>query len=159
MARDPIPRPPRRPQWASSLLLIAAGCAQPLATAAAAPQTPAGEARIWFYRGDEPTTGYSGTAVPTIAANGTYVGPAESGRVFYRDVPPGHYHVAVQTAGAYNSADFELPAGQQAYVKVVLHRGGTCKPWQHQWGFSALLVSKQLAEAEVPSLAGQGGQR
>jgi hypothetical protein len=73
MARDPAPQPPRWLRWASGLLLIAAGSVQPLATAVAAPQTPAGEARIWFYRGDEPTTGNSGTAIPTLAANGTYV--------------------------------------------------------------------------------------
>jgi hypothetical protein len=158
MARDDLTRQRRIPlQWARGLVLAAAGCAQPLATAVAAPQISAGEARIWFYRGDEPMTGYSGTV--TIAANDTYVGPAASGTVFYRDVSPGHYHVTIQAAGGHASADFELPAGQQAYVKIVLHRGGTCKPWQHQWGFAAVIVPKQVAEAEVPSLAAEGKQR
>jgi hypothetical protein len=140
-------------------LLAAVGCVQALATAIAAPQTPATQARIWFYRGDEPMTGYSGTAIPTVAANGAYVGQAESGTIFYRDVSPGHYHVTVQAAGSNESAGFELSAGQQAYVKIVLHRGGNCKPWQHQWGFNAVIVPKQIAEAEVPSLAAAGGQR
>jgi hypothetical protein len=159
MARDFIPRSRAWLRWASGLLLVAAGCVQAMATAIAAPQIPAGEARIWFYRGDEPMSGSSGTAIPTIAANGTYVGSAEPGTVFYRDVSAGHYHVAVQAAGGHESADFELPAGQQAYVKIVFHRGGTCKPWQHQWGFRAVLVSKQVAQAEVPSLSAEGAQR
>lgn len=137
MARDFTPRSRTWRQWASSLLLVAAGCVQALATAIAAPQTPATQARIWFYRGDEPMTGYSGTAIPTVAANGTYVGQAESGTFFYRDASPGRYHVTVQAAGANESAGLELSAGQQA----------------------AVIVPNQVAEAEVPSLAAEGGQR
>src|ERR1700748_1843484 len=72
-------------RWAGGPLLIAAGCALPLTATIAAPQTPAGEARIWFYRGYEPPSGganYSPASIPTIVANGTYVGPAPSGSVF-----------------------------------------------------------------------------
>ena len=56
-------------QRASSLLLIAASCAQPLMTAAA-PQIPAGGARIWFWRGYEPLFNYSDTPISTIPVNG-----------------------------------------------------------------------------------------
>ena len=78
-------------QWAIGMLLIAAGCVQPLATALAEPQIPLGEARIWFYRGYEPPVGYSPLLIPTIAANATYVAPTPSWSVFHRDVPAGHW--------------------------------------------------------------------
>lgn len=151
MPRNLTPLTSRWSRWVSGLVLIATGCAGPLAPAVAAPQTPPGAARIWFYRGYEPPVGYSGTATPTIVANGTSVGPAADGSVFYRDVPPGHYDVNIQTAPGYRSAHFDIAAGQQAYVKIVVNRGGTCLPWQHESGFSAMLVSQQLAQTEIPS--------
>jgi hypothetical protein len=167
MARDFTQRPPRWFQRARSLVLIAAGCALPLAAAIAAPQTPPGEARIWFYRGFEPPSGganYSPASIPTIAANGTYVGPAPSGSVFYRDVPAGHYDITIPTFGGfqyqYQSANFDLRPGHQAFVKIVLIRGNNSKPWQYWSGFGALLVPEQLAQAEVvPTLVADGGQR
>jgi len=79
------------------LLFVTAGCAQQAATGSVnIPPIPAGEARVWFYRDNEP---YAGKGVPAIAANGGYVGQAELGGAFYRDVPPGHYVVTVQTVG------------------------------------------------------------
>ena len=79
MVRDLTPRSPKWLQWASGLVLIAAGCVQPLAAAVAAPQIPAGQGRIWFYQGYEPPSGganYAPASIPTIVANGTYVSPA-----------------------------------------------------------------------------------
>jgi hypothetical protein len=86
---------------ASGLVLIAAGCVQPVA-AIAAPQIAPGEARIWFYRGYEPAINYSSTSIPTIAANGTYVGRASLGSVFYRDVPAGRYDIAILNPGGFS---------------------------------------------------------
>jgi hypothetical protein len=161
MVRDLTPRPPRWLQWASGLVLIAAGCAQPLA-AIAAPQIAPGEARIWFYRGYEPAINYSSASIPTIAANGTDVGPASFGNVFYRDVPPGRYNITIPNPGGfqyqYQSTNFGLLPGQQAFVKIVLYRGNNSKPWQQWSGFGALLVPEELAQAEVPSLAADGAQ-
>src|SRR5947199_9433916 len=83
---------------AQGVLLVAiTGCAQQAVTAAVSiPPIPAGEARIWFYRDYEP---YAGKGLPAIAANGGYVGQAELGGAFYRDVPPGQYLGTVQTVG------------------------------------------------------------
>lgn len=141
-------------QWANSPLLIMAAV-MPLATAVAAPQTPAGTARIWFYQGYESPVGYSPASIPTIAANGTYVGAAPPEGVFYRDVPPGHYDITIPNRAdfKYQSAHFDLAAGQQAYVKIFLNRGVVGAAWQQTSGFGALLVPKQVAEAEVPGLA------
>jgi hypothetical protein len=158
MVRDLTPRSPKWLQWASGLVLIAAGCIQPLAAAVAAPQIPAGQGRIWFYQGYEPPSGganYAPASIPTIVANGTYVGTASSGSVFYRDVRPGRYDITIPNPDGfqYQSAHFELSPGQQAFIKIVLKRGNGILPSQHWSGFSALLVPEELAQAEVPSLA------
>jgi hypothetical protein len=143
-------------------LLIAAGCAQPLAMAAAALPIPAGEARIWFYKGYEPP-GRVGQArsIPTIVANGTYVGQAPPGTVFYRDVPPGHYDITIPNPGDFNgsSAHFDLAAGQQAFVKLVFWKTGHDSPRTHTQGFSALLVPEQVAQAELANMIPDRGQR
>ena len=124
-------------------------------TAAAAPQIPAGAARIWFYKGYEPARRVAqARSIPTVVANGTYVGPVPPGTVFYRDVPPGHYDIAIPNPSGFNgsSAHFDLAAGQQAFVKVVFWKTGHDAPLTQAQGFSALLVSEELAEAEVPNL-------
>src|SRR6266567_3256566 len=95
-----------------TLYLGMASCSQPAATTSVAiPPIPAGEARIWFYRDYEP---YAGKGRPAIAANGAYVGLAELGGAFYRNVPPGHYHVTVETNGVdfSQTADLNLAPGQ-----------------------------------------------
>ena len=164
-SNDPIPRPPRWFQRASGRALIAAGCALPLVTATAAPETPPGEAHMWFYRGYEPPTGgatYSPISVPTIVANGVYVGAAPSGSVFFRDVLPGHYDITFPNRFGFNygSAHFDLAAGHQAFVKIVLNRGDHTVPrLQQASGFGALLVPEQVAQAEFANLIPDGGQR
>ena len=53
--------------------------------------------------------------------NGGYIGAVENGNAFYRDVPPGHYHIAPESFGRdFNQdKDVDLAAGQQLYVKIV----------------------------------------
>ena len=142
------------------LLLAMAGCAQqPVTAAISIPAFPAGEARIWFYRDYEP---YAGKGLPAIAANGGYVGQAELGGAFYRDVPPGHYHVTVQTVGidTNQTANFDLPAGQEAYVKIVSlpswETGGNKVEWEKPT-FYAWLIPNQVAQADVAHLSFYGG--
>jgi hypothetical protein len=162
MVRDLTPRPPRWLQRASGLVLIAAGCAQLSVTALAAPQIPSGAARIWFYQGYESPVGYSPASTPTIFANGSYVGTPPPGSVFYRDVPPGHYDITIPNRFdfKYQSAHFDLAAGQQAYVKIILNRESINGiRWPPSSGFGALLVPEQVAEAEVPSLAAGSAQQ
>jgi hypothetical protein len=143
-------------------LLIAAGGAQPLAMAAAAPQIPAGEAPIWFYQYDEANHAYNRLLIPTVIANGTYVGPAPPRTAFYRDVPPGHYDITIPDAHGFKfgSARFDLAAGQQAFVKILYRR----LPLYHDQvhgapGFTARLVPEQVAQAEFANLIPDGGLR
>src|SRR5690348_15663229 len=103
MARGSAPRPQRWLPWASVLMLTAAGCAEQPATTQvasiaptlpagqAAPPVPAGQARIWFYRTWLPSESLN---LANIDVNGSYYGSVANGSAFYRDVPPGHYHIA-----------------------------------------------------------------
>jgi Protein of unknown function (DUF2846) len=154
MARDPAP-PPRWLQWGSGLLLMAAGCAELPATAqvaVATPPVPAGEARIWFYRPLEP---YESLNLARIDVNGSYIGAVENGNVFYRDVPPGHYHIAPQSFGRdFNQdKDVDLAPGQQLYVKIVsLQSWGVSVSGSRTFQrdtFYAWLIPQEVAQVEI----------
>src|ERR1700747_2117317 len=106
-------------KWMSGLLLLAAGCADPSTTAqvsAAAPPVPAGQARIWFYRPLELSESLN---LANIDVNSRYFGSVANGGVFYRDVSPGHYHIAPQSYGQdFNQdQDVDLAARKQVYCK------------------------------------------
>jgi hypothetical protein len=105
---------------AVTLLLALAACAQTATTASVAvPAVPAGEARVWIYR-DAGT--YDSHARPYVRMNNAIVGISEPRGAFYRDVPPGHYHIDVDSylTGDFNQTkDVALAPGQQAYFKVV----------------------------------------
>jgi hypothetical protein len=53
--------------------------------------------------------------------NGGYVGAVENGAAFYRDVPPGHYHIAPESFGRDVNQDqnVDLAPSEQIYVKIV----------------------------------------
>jgi len=131
----------------------------PAAGSVAIPPIPAGEGRIWFYRDYEP---YAGKGLPAIAANGGYLGEAETGGVFYRDVPPGHYRVTVESFGVdvNQTASFDLAPGREAYVKIVSNpewvSGGDTTEWERPT-FYAWLMPKETAQAAVARLTLRGG--
>lgn len=143
-----------------ALLLATANCAQPGVTASVTiPPIREDEARIWFYRDYEP---YAGKGLPAVAENGRYVGQAELGGAFYRDVPPGHYHVTVETFGVdvNQSADFDLAPRQEAYVKIVSNPEWVSYGAETQIErptFYAWLVPPETARADVAHLAFYGG--
>ena len=145
---------------AGALLLSTANCAQPAITGSVAiPPVPAGEARIWVYRDYEP---YTGKGLPAVAANGGYIGRAELGGAFYRDVAPGHYHVTVETFGVdvNQAADFDLAAGRAAYVKIVSNPSWVAYGLENQIErptFYAWLIPNEVAQADVAHLAFYGG--
>ena len=101
------------------LLLAVAGCAQPaLTSAVAVPSIPPGGARIWIYRDYQPSESLNMAAVTINGANAGYA--QAGGGAFYRDVPPGHYHVAVASYGTDfgQSSNIDLVAGEEAYVQI-----------------------------------------
>jgi hypothetical protein len=152
MRREPTPQPPKRMLWASGLLLIAAGCAEPPATAqvaVAASTVPAGQARIWFYRNWLPSESLN---LANIDVNGSYYGSVANGSVFYRDVPPGHYHIAPVS---YNrdlnqDRDVDVAPGQQLYIKILSSQSwdGACRNCVRDT-FYAWLIPQEVAQAEI----------
>jgi len=100
------------PAGAGLVLLATAGHAQ-------MPPTPtAGTARIWFYRDMAP---YSSLATPFVRLNGVVAGVSQPGGASYRDVPPGHYHISVDSYGVDfgQTKDVDLAPGAEIYAKVV----------------------------------------
>jgi hypothetical protein len=148
MARVPASRTRKWLRWTSGLLLIAAGCAaspNPVVT----PPVPQGQARIWFYRVWEPSESLN---LANIDVNGAYFGTVANGGAFYRDVAPGHYHIAPVT---YNrdfnqSRDVDLAPGQQAYVKILSLRNwdGACRHCSRDT-FYAWLILPEIAQGEI----------
>lgn len=144
----------------AGLLLAAAGCAQPAPTSAVAiPPVPAGEARIWVYRDNEP---YAGKGLPAVGMNGGVVGVANLGAAFYRNVPPGHYTVTVESTGRdYEQvASLDVSPGQEAYVKIVSNpewvSGGDTFTYERPT-FYAWRVPADAARADIAHLSFYGG--
>jgi len=137
-------------KWASGLLLLAAGCAEPPAqVSVAAPPVPAGQARIWFYRPLELSESLN---LANIDVNSSYFGSVANGGVFYRDVSPGHYHIAPMS---YNrdfnqNKDVDLASGQQVYVKIVSLQNwdGACRNCARDT-FYAWLIPPEVAQVEI----------
>ena len=82
------------------------------------PRSRPGQARIWFYRTWLPSESLN---LANIDLNGVFVGSVANGGVFYRDVPPGTYHIAPQTwARDFNQdTNVALVPGQQVYIKIL----------------------------------------
>ena len=107
------------PVWAGSVLWISASSAQMPPTAPSAiPLIPSNEARIWFYRD---LAIYSSLATPIVRLNGAAVGGSQPGGAFYRDVPPGHYHISADSYldDPNQDRDVDLAPGQEIYAKIL----------------------------------------
>lgn len=153
----------RRLPWAMFLLaaLAASGCAgTPRVGSVAIPPIPAGGARIWVYRSFDPSESLN---VATVAINGAVAGYAQpGGGAFYRDLPPGRYHITVQSYGVDfdQSSNVNLTAGQQAYVRIESlsswTSGGDLNEFKRDT-FYARLIPPRLAHAEIAGSRYYGG--
>jgi hypothetical protein len=168
-ADRPMAAAPASPRRTLASLRIAAllatatfaACARnPPVASVSVPPIPAGEARVWFYRVFLPSETLNMTKV---TMNGAYVGYAQLGGAFYRDVPPGIYHIEVESYGRdYNqSTNVALVPGQDAYVKVE-----SLRSWATAYGygftagrdtFYARLIPNQLARLEIGPSYFDGG--
>ena len=157
MTRASAPRPPRWLLWASGVMLIVAGCADPPTmpqVPAAASPVLAGQARIWFYRDWQPSESLN---LANIDMNGSYFASVANGSAFYRDVPAGHYHIAPVS---YNrdlnqDKDVDLAPGQQLYVKILSSQSwdGACRDCVRDT-FYAWLIPPQVAQGEIARIRG-----
>jgi hypothetical protein len=153
----PIPVTCRR-RWFSTgaaclLLAAVSSCVQrPTVSSAAVPPIPAGEARVWVYRDYLPSESLNMTAV---TMNGAYAGYSQLGGAFYRDVPPGIYHVAVNSYGIdFNqSTNIAVVPGQQAYIKIESLRSWVNCDWPCQrdtfyaWQIPSLVAQTQIGQS------------
>ena len=139
----------RRHASATAMLLIAANCAPPPTSSVAIPSIAAGDARLWFYRDGAP---YEAHQRPYLRLNGLIAGISEPNGAFYRDVPPGHYSVTVDSYLGTNFDQFteiDLSAGQETYVEVLsqgMHVGGERAARQN---FYTRVIPVELARANA----------
>jgi hypothetical protein len=79
---------------------------------------PSREARIWFYRDMNPN---ESIATPLVRLNGTVVGVSQPGGAFYRDVPPGRYHISVDgyVSDPRQDRDVDVAPGAEVYARVL----------------------------------------
>jgi len=139
---------------AASLLLLLTSCSQvPPTSSAVIPPIPTGGARIWIYRNDGP---YDSQDRPYVRLNGQIAGISEPNGAFYRDVPPGHYTLSVDSYGVpypNQFAQLDLGAGQQAFIKVVSMRervgGGGDQNFSSRALFFTWLIPAEAAQAAI----------
>ena len=134
----------------ASLLLVLTHCSQaaPMSSAVIAP-VPAGAARIWIYRNDGP---YEASETPYVRLNGKIAGVLQPNGALYRDVPPGHYAVTVDSYGVpypYQFVEFDLGAGQEAFVKVLSMRDKVGGPVAMRTHFFTELVPPDIARPAI----------
>ena len=116
------------------------------------PPVPAGQARIWFYRDWEPSESLN---LANIDVNGTYYASVANGSAFYRDVPPGHYHIAPVSYNRDFNQDrnVDLAPGQQVYIKIVsLESWGVSVSGSRTFRrdtFYAWLIPPEVAQVEI----------
>ncbi len=141
--------------------LTAGGCARgPTVASATIPPIPPGEARIWIYRNFDPSESLN---IAPVSINGVFAGYAQpGGGAFYRDLPPGRYHIAVASYGidSDQSSNVELAAGQEAYVRIetlnAWTTGGDLSSFKRDT-FYARLAPAALARAEIAGVRYYGG--
>jgi hypothetical protein len=154
MSKSPGVRPCWLHRCAASLLLLLTSCSQvPPTSSAVIPPIPAGDTRIWIYRNDGP---YDSQDRPYVRLNGQIAGISEPNGAFYRDVPPGHYTVSVDSYGVpypNQFAQLDLGAGQQAFIKVVSMRervgGGGDVNFSSRALFFTWLIPAEAAQAAI----------
>jgi len=153
MSKSPGVPPRGLRRCAASVLLLLTSCSQvPPTSSAVIPPIPAGAARIWVYRNDGP---YDSQNRPYLRLNGQVAGISEPNGALYRDLPPGHYTVSVDSYGVPYPNQFtgvDLAAGQVAFVKVLSMRervGGGGDNFASRALFFTQLVPAEAAQAAI----------
>ena len=143
---------------AIAFLLIAANCSQfPLTSAVVIPPVPAGASRIWIYRNEGPG---EASDTPYIRLSSQIIGVVQPDGAFYRNMPPGHYSVTVDSYGApypNQFAQVDLGAGQEAFVEVLSKREKVGGPEGSRAAYFTELVPADLAWAAIGAIPFYGG--
>ena len=142
---------------AMSLLLLLASCSQlPSTGSVTIPPIAAGESRIWLYRNEGLHESHE---TPYFRLNGQPAGISEPNAALYRDVPPGHYTVSVDSYGVpypNQFANFDIHGGQEIFIKVVsMHErvgGGGDSGFGLRAIFYAWLIPADAARPEISGI-------
>ncbi|HEY1258190.1 MAG TPA: DUF2846 domain-containing protein [Stellaceae bacterium] len=141
--------------------LTVAGCAPaPAVDTSSIPPVAVEKARIWIYRTFDPSESRN---LATVLVNGAVTGYAQpAGGAFYRDVPPGRYHISVESFGrdTDQSSNVDLAAGQEAFVKIESLNAWTTSGDLGSFTrdtFYARLIDPRLARTEVAHSKFDGG--
>jgi hypothetical protein len=97
---------------------------------------------------------------PYIRLNSQIIGVVQPNGAFYRDVPPGHYSVTVDSYGApYRNqfAQVDLGAGQEAFVEVLSKREKVGGPEGSRAAYFTELVPADVAWAAIGAIPFYGG--
>ena len=103
-----------------SLLVLMAGCGPglPLTGAVAISPVPVQQARIWFYRDQNPN---EPMASPYIRVDGAIAAVSVPGGASYRDVAAGRHQISVESYvnDGNQTKLVDVPPGAQIYARVV----------------------------------------
>jgi hypothetical protein len=153
MSKNSGLRPHRLHRCAASVLLLLTSCSQvPPTSSAVIPPIPAAAARIWIYRNEGL---YESKDRPYLRLNGQVAGISEPNGALYRDVPPGHFTVSVDSYGVpypNQFAQLDLGAAQQAFINVVSMRervGGGDSGVASRALFFTWLIPADAAQAAI----------
>jgi len=121
------------------------------------PPVSAGTSRIWIYRNEGP---HEATDTPYIRLNSQIIGVVQPNGAFYRDAPPGHYSVIVDSYGApypNQFAQVDLGARQEAFVEVLSKREKVGGPEGSRAAYFAEIVPANVAWAAIVAIPFYGG--
>ncbi len=102
-----------------AIVALLAGCDLKPQQQLALPGVPPTKARLIFYRsGSNP---YDGLVWTKVLVNGQGIGYSAPGTIFYRDLPPGTYHIEVNSDKLYPNQfkTVVVEPGSTTYVKIV----------------------------------------
>jgi hypothetical protein len=148
---------------AGGLLVLMAGCGPglPLTGAVAISPVPVQQARIWFYRDQNPN---EPMASPYIRIDGAIAAVSVPGGASHRDVAAGRHQISVESyVNDGNQAKLvNLPPGAQIYARVVPldnyeEGGGEFGGGYHRDNFYVWLYAPEAAWPVIARSAFYGG--
>lgn len=143
-----------KPILAIALGVVLAACqghvSEPSMASATVAPVSSGLARIYFYRDWEP---YESLSRPLIYLNDAPSQISEPGGVAFRDLPPGDYHISVDSEGIYphQFKELVLRAGDVRYVKIESLANWTTGRGPGHIGYRDTFVVELIPERQAQS--------
>jgi hypothetical protein len=139
--------------------VVNADAQQPATRSVVIPPIPRGQARIWVYRGSQPSDPLDMYRLEGVTLNGDKIGFMPLGGALYQDVAPGHYVIAgpsFQEIDPSQSAEVDLAAGQDVYLRLEA-LGWPNAGDNYGDNFYVRVMPPQTARTAIAQLAFLGG--